>query len=156
MFIKKIGFRSCFREKRDKSKLNVNKIKSLIIDHHEINKPFPNANSIINPKNDKASLYSAISMLIQGSGFDMRTLPAYVNFYGNGLTTRSKITPSHTVANDLFGTFLEVDYQESSPKIVLQYTGPTSKHLELSDISEKYKFKNCFLVKKSKPIELNT
>ena len=30
--------------------LNDNKIKSLIIDHHEINKPFPNANLIINPK----------------------------------------------------------------------------------------------------------
>ena len=30
--------------------LNENKIKSLIIDHHEISKPFPNANSIINPK----------------------------------------------------------------------------------------------------------
>ena len=30
--------------------LNENKIKSLIIDHHEINKPFPNANLIINPK----------------------------------------------------------------------------------------------------------
>ncbi|MDB9718829.1 single-stranded-DNA-specific exonuclease RecJ [Candidatus Pelagibacter sp.] len=32
--------------------LNKNKIKSLIIDHHEINKPFPNANEIINPKKD--------------------------------------------------------------------------------------------------------
>jgi len=32
--------------------LNENKIKSLIIDHHEINKPFPYANSIINPKKD--------------------------------------------------------------------------------------------------------
>jgi single-stranded-DNA-specific exonuclease len=30
--------------------LNHNNVKSLIIDHHEINKPFPNANSIINPK----------------------------------------------------------------------------------------------------------
>jgi len=30
--------------------LNDNKIKSLIIDHHEINKPFPEANVIINPK----------------------------------------------------------------------------------------------------------
>jgi len=30
--------------------LNENKVKSLIIDHHEINKPFPNANAIINPK----------------------------------------------------------------------------------------------------------
>jgi len=32
--------------------LNDNNIKSLIIDHHEINKPFPDANSIINPKKD--------------------------------------------------------------------------------------------------------
>ena len=32
--------------------LNENEIKSLIIDHHEIDKPFPNANSIINPKKD--------------------------------------------------------------------------------------------------------
>ena len=32
--------------------LNENEIKSLIIDHHEMNKPFPNANSIINPKKD--------------------------------------------------------------------------------------------------------
>ena len=32
--------------------LNENKIKSLIIDHHEINKPYPQANVIINPKKD--------------------------------------------------------------------------------------------------------
>jgi len=32
--------------------LNDKEIKSLIIDHHEINKPFPKANSIINPKKD--------------------------------------------------------------------------------------------------------
>ena len=32
--------------------LNKNSIKSLIIDHHEMNKPFPKANMIINPKKD--------------------------------------------------------------------------------------------------------
>ena len=32
--------------------LNDNNIKSLIIDHHEINQPFPKANVIINPKKD--------------------------------------------------------------------------------------------------------
>ena len=30
--------------------LNRNKIKSIIIDHHEINKPYPKSNVIINPK----------------------------------------------------------------------------------------------------------
>jgi len=32
--------------------LNDNNVKSLIIDHHEISKPYPEANSIINPKKD--------------------------------------------------------------------------------------------------------
>ena len=32
--------------------LNENNVKSLVIDHHEINKPFPKANFIINPKKD--------------------------------------------------------------------------------------------------------
>ena len=36
--------------------LNKNKIKSLIIDHHEINEPFPNANVIINPKKNNGYL----------------------------------------------------------------------------------------------------
>ena len=30
--------------------LNQNNIKSIIIDHHEINKPYPRSNVIINPK----------------------------------------------------------------------------------------------------------
>jgi len=94
--------------------------------------------TILSPLNDKASLFSAISMLIQGTGFDMRSLPAYVNFYGNGLTTSSKITPSNKVANNLFGTFLEVDYQESTPKTIIQFTGPSSKHP--SDMGKNYKF----------------
>ena len=36
--------------------LNKNNIKSLIIDHHEINKPYPKANVIINPKKDSGYL----------------------------------------------------------------------------------------------------
>ena len=99
--------------------------------------------SLEDPKNDKADLYSVISMLIQGTGFDMRALPAYVNFYGTNFSTKSRTTPSKKVAQNLFGTFLDVDYQESSPKIIIQYTGPTSKQLELSDIAQQEnKFKN--------------
>lgn len=93
-------------------------------------------------KNGKMNLYTALSVLIQDSGFDMRALPAYVNFYGTNFTNKKKITPTKKVAETLFGTFLEVDYQESSPKIILQYIGPTSKHLELSDINKKYKYKD--------------
>lgn len=90
---------------------------------------------LFNEKNDKANLYSTISMLLKDSGFDMRALPAYVNFYGTNITSRSKITPSKKVAENLFGTFLDVDYEESSPKIILQYIGPTSKHIADGDKS---------------------
>ena len=91
-------------------------------------------------EDDKLNLYSMIGSLIAGTGFDMRGLPAYVNFYGTNFSNKSKLTPSKRVAQNLFGTFLEVDYQESSPKIIIQYTGPTSKHLEMSDVNKKYNF----------------
>lgn len=91
-------------------------------------------------KNAKQNLYGVISMLITGSGFDMRALPAYINFYGTNFSNKVKLTPSKRVASNIFGTFLEVDYQEASPKIILQYVGPTSKHLDMKEISNKYKY----------------
>ena len=94
---------------------------------------------LLNPKNSNQNLYGAISMLIQGTGLDMRALPAYVNFYGTNLRTKSKIAPSKSVAKNLFGTFLEVDYQESSPKIIIQLVGNSSKRPDMSN-SKEYKF----------------
>lgn len=91
-------------------------------------------------KNQKLNLYSVISVLIQGTGFDMRPLPAYVNFYGANYNNKVKLVPSKKLAKNLFGTFLEVDYQEASPKVILQYTGPTSKHLDLNKYNKDYKF----------------
>jgi len=94
---------------------------------------------LLQPKNLKQSLYGAISMLIQGTGLDMRALPAYINFYGNNVNIKNKIRPSKKVASDLFGTFLEVDYQESTPKIIIQLVGNNSKRLDMSN-SKPYKF----------------
>lgn len=91
-------------------------------------------------KNQSLTLYGAISMLIAGTGFDMRALPAYVNFYGANYSDKTKVTPSSSIAKNVFGTFLEVDYQDSSPKIIIQYTGPTSKYLSLNEINNDFKF----------------
>jgi len=94
---------------------------------------------LLDAKNAKVPLYGAISMLIQGTGLDMRALPAYVNFYGTNFKNKTKIQPSKSVAKNLFGTFLEVDYQESSPKIIIQLMGNTSKRPDMSN-SKQYKF----------------
>ena len=97
--------------------------------------------TLLDSKNAEANLYSAISILLEGSGFDMRALPAYVNFYGKSLSSKTRITPSSTVAENLFGTFLDVDYEDSEPKVVIQYVeGPLSKHPDMpgNDISNKF------------------
>jgi hypothetical protein len=99
--------------------------------------------NLLDQKNNKLDLYGAIGSIIAGTGFDMRALPSYVNFYGRtiGTSSSSKITPSKNIAANVFGNFLEVDYQESTPKIILQYVGPVSKYPEMSD-SKKYLFKD--------------
>ena len=86
--------------------------------------------SILSEKNEKSNLYGAISMLIQDTGFDMRALPSYVNFYAPTINSNKMIPqPSQNTASNIFGTFLEVDYQESSPKIIIQFVGTSSKRL---------------------------
>ena len=107
------------RDIGDKFYLNISKISTLL-----------------DPRNQNVNLYGAISILIQETGLDMRALPAYVNFYGTNVNNKSKITPSKKVAKNLFGTFLEVDYQESSPKIIIQLVSQSSKHP--ADMEGKY------------------
>lgn len=88
--------------------------------------------TLLDKKNSDTNLYGAISILLEGSGFDMRALPAYVNFYGKSLSSKTRITPSSMVAENLFGTFLDVDYEDSEPKMVIQYVeGPLSKHQDM-------------------------
>jgi hypothetical protein len=72
----------------------------------------------------------------------MRPLPSYVNFYGTNSSNKKKLLPSKNLARTLFGTYLDVDYQESSPKIILQYINKTSQYLDMSRVSKEYKFKN--------------
>jgi len=91
--------------------------------------------SLDDTRNDSIDLYSMLSSLLTDSGFDMRPMPAYVNFYGTNFNSKIKTTPSKKAARDIFGTFLEVDYQESSPKVVLQYMGNFSAYADMSDIS---------------------
>jgi len=95
--------------------------------------------SMGDPKNIKQSLYGALSILLQGTGFDMRALPAYINFYGNNFSNTPKLTPSKKIAQNLFGTFLDVDYQEASPKIIIQFVGKSSTRPDIGKNS-KYKF----------------
>lgn len=95
--------------------------------------------SLADEKNIKINLYSAFSALIQGTNFTMTALPAYINFYGD---KSRKLDSSKSVANMLFGRFLDVDYQSSNPKIIVQYVNGVSKYLNMDKVNTPYKFKN--------------
>ena len=89
------------------------------------------------PENQGLELYGAISMILSRSNVDIRALPAYVNFYANN-NNKTRVKPSKDIANVMFGKYLEVDLEYSSPKIILQYVGRTSKHLDLNSINKEY------------------
>ena len=61
--------------------LNQNKIKSLVIDHHEIDKPYPRANAIINPKKDTGYIE-----------YDYLCATALVYFFLDALSKKIKST----------------------------------------------------------------
>jgi hypothetical protein len=98
--------------------------------------------NILDEKNGAMSLYSLIGELLQDTGFIFLPLPSYVNFYGvNSLGDKNPPTYSTAqIANDLFGTFLEVDYVASSPKFLCQYVGLSSGHPNMAGVSDEYHF----------------
>ncbi|MEY4573137.1 MAG: hypothetical protein RLZ10_2415, partial [Bacteroidota bacterium] len=93
-------------------------------------------------ENNSVDLFSVCNMLIgNGQGYDMKPMPAYVNFYGTNFSeSKQKIRSSYDAASSVFGSFLDVDYEESSPKIIIQYLNTSSKNPDMSDISPDYKF----------------
>jgi hypothetical protein len=62
-------------------------------------------------------------------------LPAYVNFYNvqdvSGLNIPQKTQGSLEFANSMWGTYLNVDYRNSGPKMICFYAGKPSQYLDL-------------------------
>lgn len=85
--------------------------------------------------NQAMSVYTFISGLLIKNNFTVMNLPAYINFYNvqdvDGTTTPNRAEGSLEFANNMWGTFLDVDYRKSSPKMVCFYVGKPSQYLDL-------------------------
>jgi hypothetical protein len=80
-----------------------------------------------------SNIYSQVGGIIETNHFKIFSMPAYINFYGVqdvGDTTTRREKFSHPFATDLFGTFTEVDYQDSKSKLVCVYTELPSEQTE--------------------------
>ena len=81
------------------------------------------------------SVFTFMSGLLIKNKFNVMPLPAYVNFYNvqdaDGTTISQSNEGSLKFADNMWGTFLNVDYRKSGPKIICFYAGKPSTHLDL-------------------------
>jgi len=84
----------------------------------------------------KNNLLDIVTTILVQNNFQHFMLPSYVNFY-NVQDALKNPTPkpdgSLDFANSLFGTFLNVDYRNSSPKFLCFYANKPSEHLDMKD-----------------------
>jgi len=89
-----------------------------------------------NHLNENMTVYTLLAGLLMKNNFTVMPLPAYVNFYNvqevDGISVPNP-EGSLAFANNLWGTFTNVDYRKTGPKMVCFYVGKPSSHLELPD-----------------------
>ena len=99
---------------------------------------------ILNEKeyNESMSVYTFIAGLLIRNNFVIMNLPAYVNFYNvQDNTTTPAIENHFDFADNMWGTFLNVDTRESGPKMVCFFVAKPSTYLDL-DESKNFLFRS--------------
>jgi hypothetical protein len=89
--------------------------------------------------NPTATVYNVVASLLQKNNFVIFNMPTYINFYGYQKVDEQQNPQSDfSLANSLFGTFEEVDYQDSRSKMVCQYAEQPSEQTENPNIKNGY------------------
>ena len=86
------------------------------------------------PVGSSQTLADFISYILSKNFFNFLPLPSYVNFYGVGKDGGG----AKNQGNTMFGTFLEVDYQDSAPTFLCQYIGPPSTKLNIKTETNRF------------------
>jgi single-stranded-DNA-specific exonuclease len=120
--------------------LNKHNIKSIIIDHHEINKPYPKSNSIINPKKESINKESSFLCATSLTYFFLEILIK---------KTKSNFNLSNFQIYVLLATICDVMPLRKINKIIAQNTIDNFKiqnNLALNHIFEHFNFKKKLTV----------
>ena len=79
-------------------------------------------------------LWLMLRELIEASGFTVLDYAGYVNYYDvNDISVRPNPSNqgSTSIANDIFGTFLNVDFRNSKSKMICTFANEASKNLDI-------------------------
>ena len=106
-----------------------------------------NLQKLVNPDNlnYNMSVFVFISGILTENHFSVMPMPAYVNFYNVqevSATAQPNIEPGRDFANSMWGTFLNVDYRNSGPKLVCFYTERPSTYLDMQSENKNYMFRS--------------
>jgi hypothetical protein len=86
--------------------------------------------------NPKSTMLSFVQSILVENNFVVMNLPSYINFYNVQDAVKNpkpKVEGTLEFANSLFGTFMNVDYRESSAKMVCFFGGKPSEQLDLKN-----------------------
>lgn len=92
--------------------------------------------------NPTASMLSYVQDVLISNNFVVMPLASYVNFYNvQDAVKNPKPKPDGTLefANTMFGTFMDVDYRNSSAKLVCFYAGKPSQHVAVNNVDYRFK-----------------
>jgi hypothetical protein len=109
----------------------------ILIDIFALKKVF-NSESL----NQAMSVFTFVSGILIRNNFTVMPLPSYVNFYNVQEIDGTEITKpegSLEFANNLWGTFLNVDYRKSSSKFLCFFVGKPSQYPNLPKQNSKYR-----------------
>ena len=83
-----------------------------------------------------------VNNILVTNNFVVMNIPSYVNFYNvQDAVKNPKPKPDGTLefANIMFGTFMNVDYRNSSAKMVCFYAGKPSQHVAINNVDYRFK-----------------
>ena len=92
--------------------------------------------------NATASLYNYVTGILQLNHFVVLTIPNYINFYNVQDAIKDpkpRFEGTAEFANTLFGTFLSVDYRESTAKMVCTYAGKASEQPDVKSVDFRFR-----------------
>ncbi len=101
----------------------------VLVDVNKLKKTLTN----INPK---TSMLVFVQDILVTNNFVVMNIPSYVNFYNVQDAVKNPVPKpegSLEFANTMFGTFLNVDYRNSSAKMVCFYAGKPSEQLDFKN-----------------------
>ena len=88
------------------------------------------------------SMLTYVNNILVTNNFVVMNIPSYVNFYNvQDAVKNPKPRPDGTLefANTMFGTFMNVDYRNSSAKMVCFYAGKPSQHVAINSVDYRFK-----------------